>query len=117
MRCRDVRHEGFRHEAPASRSTQPMRLAPRSATAYRVETRIVLWEAPNVLKVPTNALFRDNARWAVYVVSGGRARRTIVEIGHQTSQEAEVLEGLTEGAIVVVHPGDLVRDGGRIASR
>jgi HlyD family secretion protein len=85
--------------------------------AYRVETRIVLWEAPNVVKVPTNALFRDQTRWAVYVVSGGRARRTIVDIGHQTAQEAEVLDGLTEGATVIVHPGDLVRDGTRIVNR
>jgi HlyD family secretion protein len=83
--------------------------------AYRVETRIVLWEAPNVMKVPTNALFRDNTQWAVYVVSGGRARRTIVEVGHQTAQEAEVLDGLSEGARVIVHPGDLVRDGTHIA--
>jgi HlyD family secretion protein len=85
--------------------------------AYRVETRIVLWEAPNVLKVPTNALFRDNMQWAVYVARNGRAHRTIVQIGHQTGQESEVLEGLTEGTMVVVHPGDLVRDGGRIANR
>ena len=85
--------------------------------AYRVETRIVLWEAPNVLKVPTNALFRDNSQWGVYVARGGRARRTIVEIGHQTAQEAEVLDGLTEGARVIVHPGDLVHDGTRIANR
>jgi HlyD family secretion protein len=84
---------------------------------YRVETRIVLWEAPSVLKVPTNALFREGTRWAVYVVSGGRARRTFVEIGHQTGQEAEVLDGLSEGMTVIVHPGDLVRDGGRITSR
>jgi HlyD family secretion protein len=85
--------------------------------AYRVETRIVLWEAPNVLKVPTNALFRDNTQWAVYVVSGGRARRTLVEIGHQTAQEAEVMNGLTERSMVIVHPGDRVRDGTRIASQ
>jgi|KBSSwiStaDraftv2_1062776.scaffolds.fasta_scaffold00544_16 HlyD family secretion protein len=85
--------------------------------AYRVETRIVLWEAPDVVKVPTNALFRDNTQWAVYVVSGGRTRRVIVQIGHQTAQEAEVLDGLTTGAMVVVHPGDLVRDGARIKIR
>ena len=83
--------------------------------AYRVEARIVLWEAPDVLKVPTNALFRDGRRWAVYVASDGRARRTFVELGHQTGTEAEVTSGLTEGMTVIVHPGDLVRDGGRIA--
>ena len=91
--------------------------SPLLGDAYRVETRIVVWEAPNVLKVPTNALFRDNTQWAVYVASGGRARRTIVEIGHQTPQDAEVLGGLTEGATVIVHPGDLVRDGTRVARR
>jgi len=91
--------------------------SPVLGDAYRVETRIVLWEAPSVVKVPTNALFRDNTQWAVYAVSGGRARRTIVGIGHQTAQEAEVLEGLTEGAMVIVHPGDLVHDGTRVVSR
>ena len=85
--------------------------------AYRVEARIVVWEAPDVLKVPTNALFRDEGRWAVYLASDGRARRTFVELGHQTGPEAEVTSGLTEGAVVIVHPGDLVRDGGRIAPR
>jgi len=84
---------------------------------YRVETRIVLWEAPNVVKVPTNALFREGARWAVFVASRGRARRTFVEIGHQTGLETEVASGLTEGTVVIVHPGDLVHDGVRIASR
>jgi len=91
--------------------------SPLLGDAYRVETRIVMWEAANVLKVPTNALFRDNTQWAVYVASGGRARRTIVEIGHQAAQEAEVLDGVSEGASVIVHPGDLVRDGTRIAYR
>jgi HlyD family secretion protein len=83
--------------------------------AYRVETRIVLWEAADVVKVPTNALFRDGGRWAVYVVTGGRAQRVLVEIAHQTPTEAEVTSGLTAGAMVIVHPGDRVRDGGRVA--
>ena len=83
--------------------------------AYRVETRIVLWEARQVLKVPTNALFRHNGDWAVYAASGGRARLTTVELGHQSGEEAEVTSGLSEGALVIVHPGDLVREGTRVA--
>ena len=86
------------------------------ADGYRVEARIVLWEARDALKVPTNALFRDGARWAVYVASDGWARRTVVEIGRQTGQESEVISGLSEGDVVIVHPGDLVRDGVRIAN-
>jgi HlyD family secretion protein len=86
------------------------------ADGYRVEARIVLWEAPDVLLVPTNALFRDGTLWAVYVASDGRARRTLVELGRQTGQESEVISGLSEGDVVIVHPGDLVRDGVRIAN-
>ena len=33
------------------------------------------WEASDVLKVPTSALFRDGPDWAVYVVTEGRAHR------------------------------------------
>ena len=84
--------------------------------AYRVETRIVLWEAAEVLKVPTNALFRHNGDWAVYVASDGRAQLTTVELGHQSSQEAEVTSGLSDGALIIVHPGDLVRHGTRITA-
>jgi HlyD family secretion protein len=82
--------------------------------AYRVEVRIVIWEAPRVLKVPTSALFRNGERWAVYVASGGRARRTLVELGRQTGREAEVISGLSDGTRVIVHPGDLIEDGVRI---
>jgi HlyD family secretion protein len=82
--------------------------------AYRVDVRIVTWEAGDVLKVPTSALFREGERWAVYVVRDGRARRTIIEIDHQTPREAEVAAGLSECMQVIVHPGDLVRDGVRV---
>ena len=84
---------------------------------YRVDVRIVLWQAQDVLKVPTSALFRAGAQWAAYAVSGGRAVRTGVRIGHQTSTEAEVLAGLDDNAAVIVHPGDLVQDGGRVRAR
>jgi len=82
--------------------------------AYRVDVRIVIWEASDVLKVPTSALFREGEQWAVYAVRDGRARRTLVEIGRQTGREAEVLSRLPEGARVIIHPGDLVQDGARV---
>lgn len=85
--------------------------------AYRVEVRIVVWEAEDVLKVPTSALFRERQQWAVYRVEGDRVRRTIVVLGHQTGQEAEVIDGLKAGARVVVHPSDTLRDGVHVRSR
>ena len=55
---------------------------------------MVIWESQNVVKVPTSALFRHGEQWALYVMDGGRARRTVVELGHQTGQYAEVTSGL-----------------------
>ena len=70
-----------------------------------------------MLKVPTSALFRHGEQWAVYVVDDGRARRTLVELGHQTGQYAEVVAGLAEGARVILHPGDTLVDGARVRER
>lgn len=82
--------------------------------AYRVEVRIVLWESESVLTVPTSALFREGTDWAVYVVRGGRARRTLVQLGHRTGQAAEVVSGLDAGALVVLFPGDALADNARV---
>ncbi|MGD9906321.1 MAG: efflux RND transporter periplasmic adaptor subunit [Vicinamibacterales bacterium] len=85
--------------------------------AYRVEVRIVLWEAPAVLTVPTGALFRDGEQWAVYAVVDGRAVRTVVELGHRTTAAAEILAGVSEGDTVIVFPPDGLQDGARVTPR
>jgi HlyD family secretion protein len=85
--------------------------------AYRVEVRVVIWEGSNVLRVPTGALFREREQWAVYVVENGRARRRLLELGHQNGREAEVLSGLDEGSQVILHPPDNLVDGARIGER
>jgi HlyD family secretion protein len=90
---------------------------PSLGDGYRVEVRVVIWESADVLRVPTSALFRHGEAWAVYVVEGGRARRTVVELGHQTAQYAELKSGLAEGAHVILHPGDTLVDGARVRER
>lgn len=84
---------------------------------YRVEARIVIWEAAEALKVPGSATFRDRGEWAVYVVEGGRARLRRVETGHRNQDEAEVLQGLVEGQEVILHPPNTLREGMRVRSR
>jgi HlyD family secretion protein len=84
---------------------------------YRVGVRIVTWEGADVLKLPTAALFRHGSDWAVYVFAGGRAVRTPVTIAHQTAQEAEVVSGVREGDVVVLHPGDALTDNARVQPR
>lgn len=84
---------------------------------YRVEPRIVLWESNDVLKAPLSSLFRQGTEWAVFVNRDGRARAQAVAIGHMNGVDAEVLEGLAAGDVVVVHPSDRVSDGTRLEPR
>lgn len=81
---------------------------------FRVEARIVVWETGDALKVPAGALFRRGGQWAVFVVSGRRARLQPVKVGRASGTETQVLEGLKNGDTVVLYPGDRVRDGGRV---
>jgi HlyD family secretion protein len=77
---------------------------------YRLDTRIFVWEAEDVLKLPVSALFRDQGRWAVFRVVDEEAVLTPVEIGRRNALEAEILSGLEEAASVVIHPSDRVVD-------
>ena len=84
---------------------------------YRVIVHVTVWSAEDVLTVPVGALFRGGNDWAVYSVKDGRARTTIVKIGHRNAQMAEVVSGLSAGNRVVLHPSDRVRDGTAVAQR
>jgi len=84
---------------------------------YRVETRVIIWQRKNVLKVPVSSLFRVGDQWAVYVDRGGRAAQQIVKIGRRNDLEADVTGGLREGGQVVLHPPDTLTSGTRIEAR
>src|SRR5690606_41562834 len=84
---------------------------------FRVEPQIVGWEEPDVLKVPTAALFRSEEEWAVFVVEQQQARLRPIKIGRQNDLEAQVLSGLDEAAQIVTHPGDKLSDGVRVFVR
>ncbi|HXU07683.1 MAG TPA: efflux RND transporter periplasmic adaptor subunit [Blastocatellia bacterium] len=84
---------------------------------YRVEARIVIWEADGVLKIPSSALFRHGDGWSCFVVENGKAIRRDVEIGHRSQFEAEVLSGINEGAPIIVHPTNQIGDGAKVENR
>ncbi len=84
---------------------------------FRVEARIIVEEAADVLKVPTSALFRIGDQWAVFVAKDGAASLREVELGLQNGLAAEVLRGLEPGDQVIVHPGDDIADGTTIRER
>jgi len=85
--------------------------------AFRVEAGIVVWDGRDVLKVPTSALFRHNEEWAVFAVVDGRAQLRNVTLGHRNNLNAEVLEGLKQDNVVIVHASDQVVDGVAVEQR
>jgi HlyD family secretion protein len=78
---------------------------------YRVLARFVVWQADDVLQVPSSALFRVGEEWAVFVVEDDRAVRRTVTLGQQSGLVAQVTDGLSEGEVVIVHPSNDVEDG------
>lgn len=89
----------------------PARLGDR----FRLDVRVVLWEADSVLKVPASALFRRGDAWALFAIEDGRARERTVTTGHESSTETEVLSGVQPGDLVIRHPTDRIREGTRVS--
>ncbi len=81
---------------------------------FRVEARIVVWEAEQVLKVPVGSLFRRGDGWSVFVLQNGRAHSRPVKVGRSSGIETQILEGLQENESVILYPGNRVRDGQRV---
>ena len=84
---------------------------------YRVEARIITWSSDDVLQVPTGALFRRGNEWMTFVVKNGRAQLTKVDIEHSNGVAAEVVDGLTDGQHVILHPPDTIHDGAAVRAR
>ena len=67
--------------------------------------------------MPVGGLFRRGEEWAAFVIDGDRVRLQRVVLGQRNDREAQVLEGLSEGQRVVLHPGDTLIDGARVTVR
>jgi len=84
---------------------------------FRVETRVVLWGADQVLQVPVSALIRQGDGWVVFVIEGDRARLRQVTPGHRGAFAVEITSGLRDAEQVVSYPNDLIRAGTRVRAR
>ena len=93
------------------------RESPRLGDGYRVEVRVIVWRDDAALQVPVGSLFRRGEEWAAFVIDGDRVRLQRVVLGQRNDREAQVLEGLSEGQRVVLHPRDTLIDGARVTVR
>ena len=85
--------------------------------AYRVNARFVLDARDEAVRVPAGAVFRHGEGHAVFAVDGRHARLRTVRTGLAGSGWVEVLEGVSPGDRVVVHPDNALADGDRIRTR
>lgn len=92
----------------------PLKFRARLGHGYRVRVHIHEWESPQVRQVPVSALFRDRGGWAVFMVERGRAKMRSVDAGHMNDDKAEILDGLSDGDRVILHPGEKIADGVRV---
>ena len=87
---------------------------PALGDGFQVEVKAVVWSSPDVLAIPSSAVFQRSGRWAVFVVEENRARLRKVGIGHRTGAIAEVTQGLKAGEKVILFPSDKIDDGTRV---
>lgn len=84
---------------------------------YRLEAKIVTWEAADILLVPASALFRNAGAWSVFAIDGDRAAIKAVEVGQSDGLMTEVTGGLAEGDQVVIYPPSSLTDGALVSGR
>lgn len=84
---------------------------------FRVDVRVAVEDAGNVLRAPLGALFRHENGWAVYKVVDGRAKLAPVTIGVADGNYRQITGGLTAGDQVLLFPGSTVKDGQLVKQR
>jgi HlyD family secretion protein len=84
---------------------------------FRVDARIVVFRADDVLTVPASALFRDRDGWAAFLVEDGRARKRAIVSPRRGARAALVESGVGEGETVILYPSDAISDGVRVNVR
>ena len=85
--------------------------APPLGHGFRVDVRVTVSETANALRVPTDALVRDGANWAVFRIVGGRARLSPLTLADGGADYRIVQAGVNTGDRVILFPGDSLRDG------
>jgi HlyD family secretion protein len=86
--------------------------------AFRVTARLITMSVDGATVVPVGAVFpHGDGGMAVYVLDGGRARLTPVELGGRNAEVAWVRSGVTVGQPVIVYPSPSVADGKRVRVR
>ena len=98
-----------------SEITSPPAEWSRLGDGYRVEAGFILWQAEDLLQLPSSALFKSGkGSLAAFVVDNGRAILRTVEIGRKNGLFTEIISGISVGEEVIVHPDLKIEDNTRV---
>jgi HlyD family secretion protein len=84
---------------------------------FRVDARIAVEEAKDVVRAPLGALFRRGEQWSAYKVHEGRAVLTDVKTGIADTHHRVITDGLAAGDVVILFPGSTINNGLRVTAR
>ncbi len=97
--------------------TDPFESRDTLGDGFRIEARIVVDQAADVVKVPAGVLFRDADQWQVFRVIGSRAQQQAVTVGKSNGLDAEITAGLAVGDKLILHPTDKIKDGVAVVAK
>ncbi|MDC8774444.1 efflux RND transporter periplasmic adaptor subunit [Roseateles albus] len=101
--------------------SEPLARRERLGDGYRVALKIITRSQPEVLQVPVSAVFPlpggGPEQRALFVIDGGRARLTEVELEARNDRVAWLRKGPPVGSAVIVYPSPAVKDGARVKQR
>ncbi len=85
---------------------------------YEVKTVIETSRKENILAIPRESLrSRSDGNYEVLIVKDGKINYQKVKVGIVTSENVEILEGLTEGDLVVQDAGMDLQDGQKVQAQ
>lgn len=92
-----------------------MALMERFGAGQQADLTFHIIKAMNVLTVPVSAVVPDGTDAVVYRVRAGKAEAAAVKTGRTEDGRTEILDGLTEGDVVITDPYDSgIGDGSRV---
>jgi HlyD family secretion protein len=92
----------------------PPKVAEEIGSHFHTELQIQIQHIKGALKLPVGALVRQGEGWAVFQIIDNKAVLTPVTIGPRNNDEVVVETGLTEGARVILYPGEDVHEQVRV---
>jgi membrane fusion protein (multidrug efflux system) len=79
-----------------------------------VRADIVIQEKPDVIVIPKDIILERRGRKTVYVVQRGIALERSLELGIETSDRVEVIEGLSPGDQLIIEGFETLRNRSRV---